>query len=470
MNRSPRIATAVIAAIALAAGCSQSEPPVVPPPPTGPTIEDADRFVVDAESRLAELLNQASRLAWVQATHITDDTEMLAAGALEALTAAQVEIAGQAAGFTDVAGLSLETRRKLDMLRSAITMPAPADPVKNAEQAEIGARLSSMYGKGEFCARDGQCKDLEQLEAIIENSRDPTELLAAWSAWREVAKDMKPLYERQIELANEGASELGFGDLGAMWRSGYDMPPEDFPAELDRLWGQVRPLYEALHCHVRAKLGDQYGVEEVPQDGLIPAHLLGNMWAQTWDNVFELVAPPSTAADYDLTTLLRDREMSPVDLVRVGESFFSSLGFAPLPESFWSRSLFVQPQDRDVVCHPSAWNVDAKDDLRIKMCIEVQEGDFRVIHHELGHNYYQRAYNSESHLFRGSANDGFHEAVGDAVALSITPEYLAEIGLLDQGARCIGGPGALDAAGPGQDCLPAFWIAGGPMALEGVCR
>jgi len=105
--------------------------------------------------------------------------------------------------------------------------------------------------------------------------------------------------------------------------------------------------------------------------------------------------------------------------------------FPPLPKTFWERSLFTKPADRDVVCHASAWDVDSKDDLRIKMCIQITEEDFRVIHHELGHNFYQRAYDTQPPLFQNSANDGFHEAVGDTIALSVTPEYLKKIGLID---------------------------------------
>jgi len=107
------------------------------------------------------------------------------------------------------------------------------------------------------------------------------------------------------------------------------------------------------------------------------------------------------------------------------------LGFAPLPPTFWERSMFTKPRDRDVVCHASAWDIDNKDDLRLKMCIEVKDEDFVTIHHELGHNFYQRAYKTQPPLFEDSANDGFHEAVGDTIALSVTPEYLKEVGLLN---------------------------------------
>jgi len=423
----------------LLAACGSSEPPAVPATPApesgaaegSPTPEQAAAFVADAEERLARLTQQNERMAWVQANFITVDTELLAARTAEQLTAAQVEIASAAARFNGVAGLDDGTLRKLNLLRSGIVIPAPMDPAKTAEQAEIGAKLGGMYGRGQFCRAEGECRSLNDLEDVMDQSRDADELLDAWNGWRTIATPMKDLYARQVELANEGAVELGFDNLGTMWRSGYDMEPAAFPGELDGLWDQVGPLYNALHCHVRAKLGEFYGSDTVPRDGPIPAHLLGNMWAQSWDNIYDLVAPPSAAAAYDLTQILRERGFDAASMVRTGEAFFSSLGFQELPATFWERSLFTKPADREVVCHASAWSIDEKDDLRIKMCIDVNAEDFKTIHHELGHNYYQRAYKDQTFLHRNSANDGFHEALGDTLSLSITPAYLTQIGLLE---------------------------------------
>ena len=395
------------------------------------TAEGAIEFVALSEQQLEELLQENERMAWVYSNFITEDTERLAAIANEKFTTLQVQLAARAVMYYQIENLDAETLRKLNILRSGITIPAPGDPVKTAEQSEIGAKLAGIYGRGEYCYENGSCLDLGHLSDIMAESRDPDALLEAWDGWRKVSPPMKDLYVRQVELANEGAAELGFTDLGTMWRSAYDMPPEEFPAELDRLWGEVKPLYEALHCHVRARLGEQYGTDLVPQDGPIPAHLLGNMWAQDWSNIYPLVAPAETVSSYDLSSILKERGFDAFTMVKAGEAFFSSLGFEQMPATFWQRSLFVRPQDRDVVCHASAWNVDEKDDLRIKMCIKVNAEDFKTIHHELGHNYYQRAYNKKSHLYRSSANDGFHEAVGDTIALSMTPEYLQKIGLLE---------------------------------------
>ena len=415
----------------------------VEPQAKEPSVEEAVTFVAKAEEHLAALGQHSERMSWVLANFITEDTEQLAAKANEQFTAAQVEIAVQAARFTELDGLDYDTSRKLNMFRSGIVIPAPRDAAKIAEQAEIGAKMSGLYGKGSYCRESGECLALGDLEEIMAHSRDPDELLEVWQGWRTISPPLKELYARQVELANEGAVELGFDDLGIMWRSAYDMDPADFPAELDRLWGQVQPLYNALHCHVRARLAEQYGTGLVPVDGPIPAQLLGNMWAQSWENIYDIVGPEHNAAGYDLSAILQAEKFDPIRMVRTGQAFFSSLGFAELPDTFWERSLFVKPADRDVVCHPSAWTIDEKDDLRIKMCIDINAEDFKTIHHELGHNYYQRAYKNQSYLYRTSANDGFHEAVGDTLSLSITPKYLVQIGLLDNEPDASGDLGLL---------------------------
>ena len=394
------------------------------------TEADAKQFLAAAEQKLIALYLEANRAEWIYANFITEDTASLAADVNEKLTLAMVNLANEAARF-DKVELSADNRRKLDKLKLALTLPAPQDPEKTAEMAKIVAELGGMYGKGKYCKADGSCLSLGEMSAIMANSRDYDELLEMWQGWREISKPMRPLYQRLIELTNEGAEELGYADTGAMWRSKYDMPADEFANELDRLWGQVKPLYESLHCHVRSKLAEQYGVDKVPLDKPIPAHLLGNMWAQSWGNIYELVAPKDADPGYDVTTLLATHNYDEIKMVKGAEGFFTSLGFEPLPETFYQRSLFVKPADRDVECHASAWDLDAKDDLRIKMCIQRTGEEFSVIHHELGHNFYQRAYKHQPVYFQESANDGFHEAIGDTIALSVTPDYLKQIGLLE---------------------------------------
>ncbi|MCL4523636.1 MAG: M2 family metallopeptidase, partial [Acidobacteria bacterium] len=318
--------------------------------------------------------------------------------------------------------------RKLLLLKLSLTLPAPKNDAERSELANLVVSMQGDYGKGKYCPDGNQskCLDLGALSRILAESRDPKQLLDAWRGWHAIAPPMRQRYTRFVELANKGARELGFADSGAMWRAKYDMPPDAFAKEVDRLWLQVKPLYDALHAHVRARLREKYGAEAVPESGPIPAHLLGNMWAQQWGNIYPLAAPPEREKTFDLTEILKARKTDEKEMVRIGERFFTSLGFAPLPQTFWERSLFTKPRDRDVVCHASAWSIDFQEDLRLKMCIEITEEDFNTIHHELGHNFYQRAYNKQPVLFQDSANDGFHEAVGDAIA-----EYLKQIGLIE---------------------------------------
>jgi peptidyl-dipeptidase A len=400
-------------------------------PETGSaTADEAKKFVDDASQHLLKLWIDQSRADWVRVTYITGDTEILAAEAAQKSISAAAGYAKASRRFDSVA-LSPETARQLKLLRLSLTLAAPADPAEAAELTRIAAEMEGMYGKGKYCSEPGRCMDLEDITKIMANSRYEKELLDVWTGWHTIARPMKKDFVRYVELANKGARELGFEDTGAMWRSKYDMTPEQFSAELERLWEQVRPLYVSLHAYVRWKLREKYG-DIVPANGPIPAHLLGNMWAQTWDNVYPLVAPKGADPGYDLTKILKGRNTDPLQMVRYGEGFFTSLGFDPLPKTFWERSMFTKPKDREVVCHASAWDIDYVDDLRIKMCIDITTEDFTTIHHELGHNFYQRAYDKQPVLFRDSANDGFHEAVGDTIALSVTPEYLVKLGLLDR--------------------------------------
>ena len=396
------------------------------------TVAEAKAFMDRAEARLLELGVAANQQSWVKSTYITYDTELLAAKADEKNIAATMELAKEATRF-DRLRLPPDLARKFKLLKVSLTLAAPSNPKQAEELTQIVSSMEGTYGKGKYCpSGPDKCLDLDDLSAILRTSTNPTELADAWRGWHAISKPMRAPFQTYVKLSNEGAKELGFADTGAMWRSKYDMPPDAFAKELDRLWEQVRPLYLSLHAYVRWKLREKYGADVVPASGPIPAHLLGNMWAQEWENIYPLAAPAGADPGYDLTQILKSRKTTPIQMVKFGERFFMSLGFPPLPGTFWERSLFTKPRDRDVVCHASAWDVDARSDLRIKMCIEIKGEDFTTIHHELGHNFYQRAYSEQPYMFRDSANDGFHEAIGDTIALSVTPEYLVKIGLLDK--------------------------------------
>jgi peptidyl-dipeptidase A len=398
-----------------------------------PTAEDAKKFMADVNETLFKLALEASQAGWVSETYITDDTSALFAHANQRLIDKTAQYAKEAVRF-DKVDVAPDVRRELNILKVSLVMATPSNPKEGEELTKIAADLDGTYGKGKWCEdpkKPDSCLDINQITDIMRDSQDEKRLRQVWEGWHTISLPMRKDYTRFVELSNKGAKELGFTDSGAMWRSKYDMSPEDFTKELDRLWTQVRPLYVKLHAYVRMKLREKYG-DVVPANGPLPAHLLGNIWAQDWSNVYPLVKPANADKGYDLTNILKSRKTSPVDMVKTGERFYTSLGFATLPKTFWDRSMLVKPRDREVVCHASAWDVDNVEDLRIKMCIQPNDEDFNTIHHELGHNFYQRAYKDLPVIFRDSANDGFHEAIGDTIALSVTPEYLVKIGLLDK--------------------------------------
>jgi len=394
-----------------------------------PTLAEARAFIDRAQARLLDLSTEDQRADWIKSTYITSDTETLSARADEELIKVTMQLAKESTRFKDLK-MPADLARQFQLLRLSLPLAAPSNPKEARELTEIASKMEGMYGSGKYCPEPANCMDLDQLSDILRTSTDPKQLLDAWRGWRTISVPMRPLYERYVVLANQGARELGFADMGAMWRSKYDMSPDAFITETDRLWDQVKPLYLALHAYVRWKLREKYG-DIVPAHGPIPADLLGNMWAQEWENIYPLVAPKDADPGYDLTANLKAKNTQPLDMVRYGEHFFTSLGFAPLPKTFWERSMFVKPRDRDVVCHASAWDIDSVDDLRLKLCIEINAEDFSTVHHELGHNFYQRAYDQQPFFFRDGANEGFHEAIGDTIALSVTPEYLHKIGLLE---------------------------------------
>jgi peptidyl-dipeptidase A len=433
-----------VAATALLTGCATTKPtevvppiadntPTPPPAATAPSPEQAKAFATDAEKSLEGLGEYTARVSWVRNTFITYDTQWLEAKANADFTKEQVSLAKGASAYNATAA-DPETRRKLDFLKLSIGLPAADRPGAADELAQIGTRLDSTYSTGKFSYK-GKVYTLNDAERVMATSRDPVLLKAMWEGWRTVSPAMKADYARLTELSNEGSRELGYKDTGALWRSGYDMAPDDFAKETDRLWSQVEPFYKNLHCYVRRQLNVKYGDAVQPKTGPIRADLLGNMWAQDWANIYDVVAPKNDPSfgksSYSLDKLLVAKKYTPQKVIQTAEGFYVSLGLRNLPSTFWERSQITRPKDREVVCHASAWDLDNNADVRIKMCTEVNGEDFYTAHHELGHNYYQWAYANQPFLFKGGANDGFHEAIGDFIGLSsVTPVYLNQVGLL----------------------------------------
>jgi peptidyl-dipeptidase A len=400
-----------------------------------PTIASAKAFMDRTEAELLKLSTLGQRAEWVDETYITDDTDLLTAAENDRLIARTTELVDQSKQFS---GLDLppDLKRKFLLLKLSLTMPAPHNAKLREELTQTASSLNGSYGKGKYCpdstAKPEACLGIDDLEERMAKSRDPKELTAMWLGWHKVGAPMRDRYSRFAELSNQGAREIGFTDTGVLWRAGYDMTPEQFSAELERLWTQVEPLYKELHSYVRSKLVAKYGADAQRPDGMIPAQLLGNMWAQEWGNVYDIVAPPAAPATYDIGDILQQRKTTARQVAEYGESFFQSLGFQKLPDTFWQRSMLTRPADRDVVCHASAWDIDFDQDVRLKVCLHETTDDFITVHHELGHIFYYLSYRNQPFMFRNGANDGFHEAIGDSIALSVTPEYLKQIGLIQQ--------------------------------------
>ncbi len=425
--------------------------------------KDADAFVARINGEIKAMYPDLTAAQWLSSTYINDDSERVAAKANERFLG-QLNAWIKAAKPYEGQKMSPESARAILLLKLSTSMPPPSDPKKLAELTRIASKMEGDYGSGKSCTGAGDskvCRDLGELSEVLAKDRDYQAQLDAWQGWHTVSQPMRKDYVRFVELVNEGAKEMGFADAGEMWRSGYDMTPAEIAAETDRLWGQVKPLYEQLHCYTRTKLQTEYGPGKgAASGGMLPAHLMGNMWQQDWGNLWDVLEPYQGAGSLDINSALQGwqqrnlsaarakivGEATPEKLVEAereaqlltakemtqrAEEYYVSLGMPKLPESYWEKTQFIQPRDRNVVCHASAWDMTMDGDVRTKMCIKPNEEEFTTIYHELGHVYYYLAYNKQPPLFQTGAHDGFHEAIGDTIVLSMTPKYLQSIGLVN---------------------------------------
>ena len=428
MNSKLRV-IALVSAASLVIGCGQNNDHgnLRDLQPT----ETAKQFVSRIEEEGGQLNKEVSAAYWVRSTYITPDTAILAAKAGERALTFESNMVKQAKQFRS-AEMDTDTARAIELMLRGSSAPAPNDPALRAELSAILTDMEGQYGAGKYCNAAGECRELQELESVLAKSRDYDELLDVWSGWRQVSPPYRQQYQRFVEIGNQGAKDFGYSNLTDLWQGGYDMESDAFVKESRRLWGQVKPFYDELHCYVRGRLSDTYGVDKVPNEGLIPAHLLGNMWSQTWDNVYDIAEPYSGVASLDVTAALIDQGYDELEMTQTAESFFTSLGLPALPDSFYQNSMIKKPRDRNVVCHASAWDIDNGNDPRIKQCVEINEEQLETLHHELGHIYYYLMYKDQPSVFKGGAHDGFHEAIGDTIQLSMTPAYLKEKGLISE--------------------------------------
>jgi peptidyl-dipeptidase A len=392
--------------------------------------ETADEFVARINKGMYDLSVEGAETGWVQATYITKDTQAINARANERYLAYFSKAVKEARAF-DGHALSPATAREILLLKIGATVPAPDNEAARSELSKLGTRLEAAYGEAKFCpSGPASCKGVDELGEDLATTRNYDEALKIWTGWHNQGATMRTDYVRSVELGNQGAVELGFKDMGALWRAGYDMPPDEFTATAAKLWEQVKPLYVALHCYTRSALAKKYGADKVKPGAPIPAHLFGNMWAQHWIKIYDDLLMPYPAVRVESATrALQAQHWNAIKMTQSAESFYTSLGFQSLPASFYERSMFERPRDREVVCHASAWDLNFADDVRIKTCLKPNEYDLYTAYHELGHVYYYLERQNLPFLFRGPAHDGFDEAIGDAIWLSATSEYLNKIGL-----------------------------------------
>jgi peptidyl-dipeptidase A len=417
------------------------------PPPEQPQkkTEDAPTFVKRVDADLKKLQEKQAKTDWVNSTYLTDDTDALSAAAAADTAAYTSQAILDSVAYKDAQGLDADTARQLELLRRSPTLPYPIDAERREQLSKVAVGLQSTYGKGTYCSKalkkwapkdaKDDCLHLDELSDVL---RDPEatwdEQLEAWTGWRTISPPMRAEYQKFVELGNEGARDIGYSDVGAVWKSRYDMTAEAMEADVERLWQQVKPLYTALRCYTGKKLRAKYGEDKVPKGGLLPAHVFGNMWSQSWEYLYPILEPFPGEPSLDASKGIEAKKIDAVGMAKIAEAFFVSLGHPALPDTFWTKSMFVRPRDREVVCHASAWPITFDGDVRIKMCIKPTQEDLVTLHHELGHIYYYLAYQGDPVLFQDGANDGFHEAIGDTIAQSVTPKYLADLGILDEKA------------------------------------
>ncbi|XP_028414004.1 angiotensin-converting enzyme-like [Dendronephthya gigantea] len=387
------------------------------------TQAQAELFLKNAYKILTEYSYKSSLAAWARATNITDYNSQVEIKAYLAYTEVYAEVQKNASKF-DLNKLDYDTSRQIRMLSNSTNLK---NQTEFEESEKLGSRLSKLYST----AKVGNNSLSPQLVNIMAKSRDYDELLQAWWGWRnESGRKMRDVYRRFVELKNKGARENGYTDRGQAWRGRYEV--DDLGNIVEKLWNDLRPLYLEMHAYVRYKLTKTYRGKVLEND-YIPAHLLGNMWAQSWVNIYDLVEPYKNKPSLDVTSNLKkdSRYNTPEKLTKLAESFFESIGLKKLPANFYKNSLLQKPKDRDVVCHASAWDFLLYQDVRIKQCVEITHNHLVTLHHELGHIQYYLQYGNLPYVYRTGANPGFHEAVGDLMSLSVdTPGHLETLGLL----------------------------------------
>ncbi|CAG0920638.1 unnamed protein product [Notodromas monacha] len=396
-------------------------------------------------------VNKQAEAEWAFQTNITDyNSEVQVNSSLELSAWLKQEWVSSISQFN----LSiLDVPEHADLRRwyaSVEVLGIPAlDDTDLAKWSQIITSMTSLYGSARICPFDNQdCNpntdptwslepDLENIFLNSMQKEDFDKLKYVWEKWRDVSgRAVRQQFIEYANLTNQGALVNELKDGGELWLRPYES--ENFQEQIAKLYDQLSPFYQELHAYVRYKLSQHYGADKVSPTGPIPAHILGNMWAQGWQAIFPIVSEFNSSS-LDVTGAMVEQGYTVKKMFETSDNFFTGLGLESLDTAaldFYGDSMLEKPADREVVCHASAWDFMKKNknpgDFRIKMCTSVDMDDLITIHHEMGHIQYYMQYVEQNPLFREGANPGFHEAIGDTLALSVaTPVHLKKIGLLD---------------------------------------
>ncbi|KRT82001.1 Peptidase, partial [Oryctes borbonicus] len=316
----------------------------------------------------------------------------------------------------------------------SVVGPAALPPDQLDRYNRLINDMLAIYNAASICAYNEplRCglKLQPDLTNIMAKNRNWDELQHVWTEWRRnTGSKYKDTYEQLVTLSNTAAKLNNFTNTADYWN--FPFESQNFDVDLEEAWEEVKPLYEQLHAYVRRRLRDYYGPEKINRQAPLPAHILGNMWAQSWVDIFDISQPYPGRNFLDVGPEMERQQYTPAIIFRLAEDFFVSLNFSQLPLDFWTSSILEQPLDREVICQPSAWDFCNREDFRIKMCTKVTMKDLIMAHHEMAHIYYFMQYKNQKKVFRDGANPGFHEAIGEAIGLSVgTPKHLQQIGLV----------------------------------------
>ena len=422
----------VVFAASCGGGATEATQTTTPPPAERSVQDEADDFLGFYTPMMVGLYAEMVRASWTASTDVSDEHTGLRTGA-DTIWGAFV-----GSGFVITrARTLLEHRDELDdstvrqlmmVLENAAIAPQTNPDLARRRVAHESSQSALLDGYG-FCLnrRGENCRTpitTNDIDRVLAESNDLTERLRYWEASKEVGLALRPGLGELRDLRNATAREMGYPDFFAYRISNYGMTPDEMMQTLDRLLEEVRPLFDALSCWTRHELAQRYRHRgEVPAQ--IPAHWIGNRWAQSW---------PGLVDGVDMDALVSDKE--PEWIVQQAERFYVSMGFPELPQAFWDGSdLYPVPEgeERDKNDHASAWHVDLETDVRSLMSVEANWRWFGTTHHELGHIYYYLAYSNPDvpPLLREGANRAYHEAMGNLIELaSGQAPYLQEVGLM----------------------------------------